>query len=127
MSGDGDAGAVVDEPEALPEAGGVDGLEEDEEGEDDGELELMPFFEALSPQAARVNAATAAISRDLVIPVFLKGIGGRNSRVSRMKFHPRTPGPNASEAHRSAGDSRVRSRPDLVEARAHRQGLGLVP
>jgi hypothetical protein len=75
MSGDGDAGAVVLEPEALPEAGGVDGLEEDEEGEDDGELELMPFFEALSPQAARVNAATAAISRDLVIPVFLKGIG----------------------------------------------------
>jgi hypothetical protein len=89
MSGDGDAGAVVLEPEALPEAGGV---EEDEEGEDDGEL--MPFFEALSPQAARVNAATAAISRDLVIPVFLKGIGGRNSRVSRMKFHPRTPGSN---------------------------------
>jgi hypothetical protein len=78
MSGEGDAGAVVDEPEALPdvvpealpealpEAGGVDGLEDDEEGEDDGEL--MPFFEALSPQAARVNAATAAISRDLVIP-----------------------------------------------------------
>jgi hypothetical protein len=74
MSGDGDAGAVVLEPEALPEAGGVDGLEEDEEGEDDGEL--MPFFEALSPQAARVNAATAAISRDLVIPVFLKGDWG---------------------------------------------------
>lgn len=73
MSGDGDAGAVVDEPEAepeaLPEAGGVDGLEEDEEGDDDGALELVPFFEASSPQAARVSAATAAISRDLVIPI----------------------------------------------------------
>jgi len=55
-------------PEAEP-GGGVAGLEEDEEGEDDGELELAPFFEASSPHAARVNAAAAAISKDLVIPV----------------------------------------------------------
>jgi hypothetical protein len=70
---DGEADEPEAEPEALPDAlpedGGVDGLEDDEEGEDDGELEVAsPFFEALSPHAARVNAATAAISRDLVIP-----------------------------------------------------------
>jgi hypothetical protein len=52
-----------------PEDGGVDGLDEDEEGEDDGDIEPGPFFEASSPQAASVNAAAAAISRDLVIPV----------------------------------------------------------
>jgi hypothetical protein len=51
----------------APPEGGVEGLEEDEEG-DDGDIELDPFFDASSPQAARVNAAAAAISRDLVIP-----------------------------------------------------------
>ena len=51
-----------------PEDGGVEGLEEDEEGEEDGDIELDPFFES-SPQAASVNAAAAAISRDLVIPI----------------------------------------------------------
>jgi hypothetical protein len=56
------------EPVAPPEEGGV--LELDD-GEDDGALELGPFFEASSPQAASVNAAAAAISRALVIPVFL--------------------------------------------------------
>ena len=73
---DGVAEGEDDGLDVLPEDGGVDGLEEDDEGEDDGELDIAPpFFEASSPQAARVNAATAAISRDLVIPEFLKGIG----------------------------------------------------
>jgi hypothetical protein len=59
---------VAPEPELEPEGGGVV-LEEGEE-EDGGVLELeAPFFEALSPQAARASAAAAAISRALVIPV----------------------------------------------------------
>jgi hypothetical protein len=57
---------VAPEPEAVPEPdGGVVALED---GEGDGALEVVPFFEASSPQAARVNAAAAAISRALVIP-----------------------------------------------------------
>ena len=63
---DGDEGAV--EPDPEPDGGGV--VLEDEEEEDGGVLELeAPFFEALSPQAARASAAAAAISRALVIPV----------------------------------------------------------
>jgi hypothetical protein len=59
--------------EVPPEDGVVEGLEEDGEGE----LELAPFFDASSPHAARVKAATAAISRDLVITGFLERDGGR--------------------------------------------------
>jgi hypothetical protein len=63
---EGDEGAV--EPEPEPEGGG--GVLEEGEEEDGGVLELeAPFFEALSPQAARASAAAAAISRALVIPV----------------------------------------------------------
>jgi hypothetical protein len=94
---EGDVGEAEDdelEPEVPPDEG-VDGLDEDEEGddgededgEDDGE-ELIPFFEASSPHAARVNAATAAISRDLVIPGSLKGIGAANSRPRYVNFPP---------------------------------------
>jgi hypothetical protein len=74
---DGEAEGDDVEPEEVPPEDGVEGLEEDEEGDDDGELELAPFFDASSPHAARVNAATAAISRDLVIPGSLKGDWGR--------------------------------------------------
>ena len=61
--------AGADDPE-------VDGLlegelgAEDDGAEDDGALELGAFFDDdCSPHAARVNAAAAAISRVLVIPV----------------------------------------------------------
>jgi hypothetical protein len=77
---EGVAAEPVLEPEADPEAeplappeGGVLALEDGED--DDGLLEVELFFEASSPQAARVNAAAAAISRALVIPVPLR-IGG---------------------------------------------------
>src|SRR5262245_28385405 len=75
---DGEDGVAEGEDEPVaPLEGGVEGLEEGEDGEDDGELDIAPpFFEALSPQAARASTATEAISRDLVIPMFLKGIGG---------------------------------------------------
>lgn len=73
------------EPDAVPEPeGGVLALED---GEEDGALEVEPFFEASSPQAARVKAAAAAISRALVIPVPLRE-WGRNSRRPKMTFHP---------------------------------------
>jgi hypothetical protein len=65
------------EPDAVPEpdAGGVLALEL-EDGEDEGELEVEElFFDASSPQAARVKAAAAAISRALVIPVSFQGSG----------------------------------------------------
>jgi hypothetical protein len=68
MSGE-DGVAEGEDGLVAPPEGGVDGLEEDEDGEDEGELEPGPFFDASSPQAASVNAAAAAISRDLVIPV----------------------------------------------------------
>jgi hypothetical protein len=83
MSGDEGVDGVAAEPEVEPEAepeaeplappeGGVLALEE---GEDEGVLdELGPFFES-SPQAARVNAAAAAISRALVIPGPLRDWG----------------------------------------------------
>jgi hypothetical protein len=65
MSGEGEAGEDGDEP-ALEGALGA-GLE------DAGGValdELGAFFDAeLSPHAASVSAAAAAISRDLVIPV----------------------------------------------------------
>ncbi len=69
---DGDEGVVVEpEPELAPDGGG--GVVEDEDDEDDGVLEVVPaFLEASSPQAARANAAAAAISRALVIPVPLR-------------------------------------------------------
>jgi hypothetical protein len=82
VSGEVGAGDVEPEPLAEPEAepepvappeGGV--LELDD-GEDEGVLEVL-FFEASSPQAASVNAAAAAISRALVIPVPLRGWVGR--------------------------------------------------
>jgi hypothetical protein len=64
---------VVAEPDAEPEAEPVappeGGVLAPEDGEDDGELDVGPFFEASSPQAARASAAAAAISRALVIPV----------------------------------------------------------
>lgn len=42
----------------------------EDEGDEDGALELGAFFDDdCSPHAARVSAATAAISRVLVIPV----------------------------------------------------------
>jgi len=76
----GEAGADDVEPLAEPEAepvappeGGVLGALD--EGEDDG-VEVV-FFEASSPQAASVNAAAAAISRALVIPVPLRWVGRR--------------------------------------------------
>jgi hypothetical protein len=74
MSGevDGEDGVAV-EPVAEPDDGGVLELED---GEDDGVLEVAPpFLEASSPQAARASAAAAAISRALVIPVPLEGLG----------------------------------------------------
>jgi hypothetical protein len=61
------------EPDAVPEPEG--GVPAPEDGEDDGALEAGPFFEASSPQAARANAAAAAISRALVIPVPLRDGG----------------------------------------------------
>jgi hypothetical protein len=83
MSGDDGEEGVAGEPEAEPDVepdaepeaeplappeGGVLALEDGED--DDGLLEVEPaFFEASSPQAARVSAAAAAISRALVIPV----------------------------------------------------------
>ena len=78
----------VAEPEADPLAPpGVAVLEEGEE--EDGLLgEVALFFEASSPQAARVSAAAAAISRALVIPVPLRGEGGANSMPPKMTFHP---------------------------------------
>jgi hypothetical protein len=77
------------EPEAEPLAPPEGGVLELEDGEDDGGvLEVEPaFFEASSPQAARVNAAAAAISRALVIPVPLWE-WGRNSMPPKMTFHP---------------------------------------
>ena len=86
MSGedDGEEG-VAAEPEVEPEAEPVaepeadplapPGVLELEDGdEEDGLLDELPlFFEASSPQAARVSAAAAAISRALVIPVPLRG------------------------------------------------------
>ena len=73
---DGDDG-VAEGDEVAPEegapAGGVDELED---GADEGELlELGAFFDASSPHAARASAAAAAIKRVLVIPVSLKGLG----------------------------------------------------
>jgi hypothetical protein len=71
---DGEEG-VAAEPEAEPEAEPLappapPGVVAPEDGdEDDGLLDEVPlFFEASSPQAARVNAAAAAISSALVIP-----------------------------------------------------------
>jgi len=78
----------VAEPEAVPEpdGGGVLALGDGEE--EDGALEVAPFFEASSPQAARVNAAAAAIRSALVIPVPLRDWGGGHSRPPKMTFHP---------------------------------------
>jgi hypothetical protein len=81
MSGEDGVVAVgpLAEPEAEPEAEPVappeGGVLAPEDGADDGALEAGPFFEASSPQAARVNAAAAAISRALVIPVPLRDGG----------------------------------------------------
>ena len=84
----------VAEPEADPLAPpappGVAVLEDGEDGEEEDGLlgEVALFFEASSPQAARVSAAAAAISRALVIPVPLRGEGGANSMPPKMTFHP---------------------------------------
>ncbi|MFL6571162.1 MAG: hypothetical protein ACJ8G4_05360 [Burkholderiales bacterium] len=59
---EGELGAADEDDE------GDEGAED--EGDEDGALELGAFFDDdCSPHAARVSAATAAISRVLVIPV----------------------------------------------------------
>jgi len=59
---EGELGAVDEDDE------GDEGAED--EGDDDGALELEAFFEDdCSPHAARVSAAAAAMSKVLVIPV----------------------------------------------------------
>jgi hypothetical protein len=82
----GDDGLVVElepllEGEELPVEDGLDEGdegEEEEEGDEDGVLEVVPPLlpGALSPQAVRARAVAAAISRALVIPGPLKGVGG---------------------------------------------------
>ena len=91
----GDDGLVVAlepllEGEELPVEDGLDdGAEEDDgdeeddegdedEGDEDGVLEVVPPLlpGALSPQAVRARAVAAAISRALVIPGPLRGVGG---------------------------------------------------
>lgn len=69
----GDEGVLV-EPEADPVAPPDGGVLELDDGEDDGALEAGAFFES-SPQAAKVNAAAAAIRRALVIRVPLREWG----------------------------------------------------
>ena len=77
---DGDDGVDAEpevEPDAEPEAEPLappGALELEDGDEEDGLLEEVPlFFDASSPQAARVSAAAAAINRALVIPVPLRG------------------------------------------------------
>jgi hypothetical protein len=72
------------EGEELPVEDGLDDGDEgdedgdEEEGDEDGVLEVVPPLlpGALSPQAVRARAVAAAISRALVIPDPLRGVGG---------------------------------------------------
>ena len=66
------------DPDALPDAGGVLGEadEEDEEEPDGGVAEELFFAPLSCPQAARANAATAAINRTRVMTFSFMDWGG---------------------------------------------------
>jgi len=72
-AGAGDDGVAAVEPGDAGELGAAE-----EEGADDGALELGAFFDDdCSPHAARASAAAAAISRVLVIAGSLIGLGAQ--------------------------------------------------